>query len=371
MDGADAGRAGELSCISIDLLHIRRACPGGFFLLELGAGHGLSLPLSDRRKIKRKGDVMSGQAQRVSIIPSADPGGDPAVAFLSVSKSFGRGRGAIQALDGLSLSIPRGVVYGLLGPNGAGKSTLLRILAGLLRPDRGEIRVFGEPAGPAQRRRLGMLIESPSFYPFLTAREHLQMLARSTGTLALVEPVLRRIGLEKAADKAVSGFSLGMKQRLGIGCTLIGQPDALVLDEPTNGLDPDGILEMRALIDDLAHRDGLTVLLSSHLLDEVERVCDRVAILQRGTLVAEGAVADLLDRDGRFWLKVDAPDAVLVRLGDVAEEADGGVYVRIERAEVPELILSLANAGVRIHEAKWIKPDLETVFLSETREVRS
>jgi ABC-2 type transport system ATP-binding protein len=371
MGGADAGRAGELSCISIDLLHIRRACPGGFFLLELGAGHGLSLPLSDRRRIKRKGDVMSGQAQRVSIIPSADPGGDPAIDFLSVSKSFGRGRGAIQALDGLSLSIPRGVVYGLLGPNGAGKSTLLRILAGLLRPDRGEIRVFGEPAGPAQRRRLGMLIEAPSFYPFLTAREHLQMLALSTGTRALVEPVLRRIGLEKAADKAVSGFSLGMKQRLGIGCALIGQPDALVLDEPTNGLDPDGILEMRALIDDLAHRDGLTVLLSSHLLDEVERVCDRVAILQRGTLVAEGAVADLLDRDGRFWLKVDAPDAVLARLGDVAEEADGGVYVRIERAEVPELIMSLANAGVRIHEAKWIKPDLETVFLSETREVRS
>lgn len=314
---------------------------------------------------------MSSQAQRSSTIPSADPGNDPAIAFLSVSKSFGRGSGVVQALDGLSLSISPGVVYGLLGPNGAGKSTLLRILAGLLRPDRGEIRIFGEPAGPAQRRRLGMLIESPSLYPFLTAREHLHMLARSTGTLALVEPVLRRIGLEKAADKAVSGFSLGMKQRLGIGCALIGQPDALVLDEPTNGLDPDGILEMRALIDDLAHRDGLTVLLSSHLLDEVERVCDRVAILQRGTLVAEGAVADLLDRDGRFWLKVDAPDAVLARLGDVGEEADGGVYVRIERAEVPELILSLANAGVRIHEAKWIKPDLETVFLSETREVRS
>lgn len=314
---------------------------------------------------------MSSQAQRSSTIPSADPGNDPAIAFLSVSKSFGRGSGVVQALDDLSLSISRGVVYGLLGPNGAGKSTLLRILAGLLRPDRGEIRIYGEPAGPAQRRRLGMLIESPSFYPFLTAREHLQMLARAMGTATLVEPILRRIGLGKAADKAVSGFSLGMKQRLGIGCALIGQPDALVLDEPTDGLDPDGILEMRALIDDLAHRDGLTVLLSSHLLDEVERVCDRVAILQRGTLVAEGAVADLLDRDGRFWLKVDAPDAVLARLGDVGEEADGGVYVRIERAEVPELILSLANSGVRIHEAKWIKPDLETVFLSETREVRS
>ncbi|MFN3364216.1 MAG: ATP-binding cassette domain-containing protein [Allorhizobium sp.] len=124
---------------------------------------------------------MSSQAQRSSTIPSADPGNDPAIAFLSVSKSFGRGSGVVQALDDLSLSISRGVVYGLLGPNGAGKSTLLRILAGLLRPDRGEIRIYGEPAGPAQRRRLGMLIESPSFYPFLTAREHLQNVGAGHG----------------------------------------------------------------------------------------------------------------------------------------------------------------------------------------------
>lgn len=313
---------------------------------------------------------MSLQAQSVVRHYADDPGSEPAIAFLSVSKAFGRGGGVVQALDGLSLSIPRGVVYGLLGPNGAGKSTLLRILAGLLRPDRGEVQIFGETAGPRQRARLGMLIESPSFYLFLSAREHLQMLARARGTLSLVEPVLQRIGLQAAADKAVSGYSLGMKQRLGIGCALIGQPEAIVLDEPTNGLDPDGILEMRALIHDLAHRDGLTVLLSSHLLDEVERVCDRVAILQRGVLIAEGAVADLLDRDGRFWLKVEAPEVLLARLGDKAEVGDDGVYVRIERAEVPDLIQSLAQAGVRIHEAKWIKPDLETVFLSETREAR-
>jgi ABC-2 type transport system ATP-binding protein len=306
--------------------------------------------------------------QQASERPSADHGQIAAIELSSVSKSFGRGAAAVQALNGLSLRIPRGVVYGLLGPNGAGKSTVLRILAGLLRPDGGDIRIFGDVASPNQRSRLGMLIESPSFYPFLTAREHLIMLARASGTLSLVEPILRRIGLEKAADKPVSGFSLGMKQRLGIGCALIGQPEAIVLDEPTNGLDPDGILEIRALIDELAHRDGLTVLLSSHLLDEVERVCDRVAILQRGVLVAEGAVADLLDRGGRFWLKVEAPGALLARLGRDAEAGDGGVYVRIEQAEVPDLILSLSTAGVRIFEAKWIKPDLETVFLSETRE---
>lgn len=314
--------------------------------------------------------MSSAPAQSVISPPPEDPAGAAAIAFLSVSKNFGRGGSAVCALDGLSLSIPRGVVYGLLGPNGAGKSTLLRILAGLLRADSGEVHIFGEAATPAHRRRLGMLIETPSFYPFLTAREHLRMLAKAPGTMALVEPVLRRIGLEKAGDKTVSGYSLGMKQRLGIGCALIGQPDAIVLDEPTNGLDPDGILEMRALIHELAHQDGLTVLLSSHLLDEVERVCDRVAILQRGVLIAEGAVAELLDRDGRFWLLVDTPDAVLARLGAQAEVGDGGIYIKIERANVPELIQSLANSGVRIHEAKWIKPDLETVFLSETREVR-
>ncbi|RKE83893.1 ABC transporter ATP-binding protein [Rhizobium sp. AG855] len=293
---------------------------------------------------------------------------EPAISFISVDKRFGRGRSSVLALDGLSLSVPKGSVYGLLGPNGAGKSTLLRILAGLLTADRGDVLIFGAPAAPANRRRLGMLIEAPSFYPFLTAREHLQMLARFTGTGALVEPVLRRIGLEKAADKAVSGFSLGMKQRLGIGCALIGQPEAIILDEPTNGLDPDGILEMRALIDELAHRDGLTVLLSSHLLDEVQRVCDRVAILQHGRLVAEGAVADLLDREGRFFLLVDTPDTLLEKLGSRAEAGDGGVYVKIDREQVPDLIASLAGAGMRIHEAKWVKPDLETVFLSQTRE---
>lgn len=300
-----------------------------------------------------------------SAVPSA---GEPAIAFLSVDKRFGRGGASVQALDGLSLSVPRGAVYGLLGPNGAGKSTLLRILAGLLTADGGDVMIFGEAAAPSNRRRLGMLIEAPSFYPFLSARDHLLMLARFTDTASLVDPILRRIGLEKAADKPVSGFSLGMKQRLGIGCALIGQPEAIILDEPTNGLDPDGILEMRALIDELAHRDGLTVLLSSHLLDEVQRVCDRVAILQHGRLVAEGGVADLLEREGRFWMSVETPELLLKQLGERAVAGDGGVYLRIEREQVPDLIASLARAGLRIHEAKWVKPDLETVFLSQTRE---
>ncbi|MCM2472891.1 ABC transporter ATP-binding protein [Rhizobium sp. CG5] len=297
------------------------------------------------------------------------PDMDNAISVRQVYKRFGFGPGAVVALDGLSLEIPRGKIHGLLGPNGAGKSTLLRIIAGLVRADRGSIDLFGAPASPASRRKFGMLIESPSFYPFMTAREHLAMLASFADQPAEVDAVLRRVGILNAADKRVSGFSLGMKQRLGIGCALISRPDGMILDEPTNGLDPDGILEMRALIQELAHQDGITVLLSSHLLDEVERMCERITIIKRGKLVAEGNVADLLDRQGRFFLEVDRPEALIARLGETASAGDGGVYVRTARDEVPALISTLAASGLLIYEAKWIRPDLEQVFLSETRNV--
>ena len=285
----------------------------------------------------------------------------------NIEKTFGSGSRTSKALDRLSLSVPQGSVYGLLGANGAGKSTLLRIIAGLIRPDRGAVHILGEAASVESRRRLGMLIESPTFYPYLTAREHLEMFAGLTDTEALIEPLLHRVGIAYAADKRVSGFSLGMKQRLGIGCALVGAPEAIVLAAPTNGLDPDGIHEIRSLVVDLAKRDGITVLLSSHLLDEVERVCDRVAILRSGRLAAEGNVADLLDGDGRFWLSVDRQRAVLELLGAQAETGDDGIFVRIRRDEAPELIRALTQSNIRIYEAKWVKPDLETVFLAETR----
>jgi len=290
-----------------------------------------------------------------------------AISARGVYKRFGFGPSAVTALDGLSLEIPRGRIHGLLGPNGAGKSTFLRIIAGLVRADRGSIDLFGAPAGPASRRKFGMLIEAPGFYPFMTAREHLVMLASFADQPAEVDAVLRRVGILGAADKRVGGYSLGMKQRLAIGCALISRPDGMILDEPTNGLDPDGILEMRALIQELAHRDGITVLLSSHLLDEVERVCERITIIKRGRLVAEGDVADLLDRNGRFFLEVDRPEALIARLGEAATAGDGGVYVRTSREDVPALIGSLTVSGVLIYQTKWIRPDLEQVFLSETR----
>lgn len=290
-----------------------------------------------------------------------------AITVLGVEKRFGRGAGAVTALDGLSLSVPQGCVYGLLGPNGAGKSTLLRIAAGLLRADRGEIRLFGGPAGPQNRRRFGMLIEQPSHYPFLTAREHLRMFAATAENPLEPEALLARLGLAHAAGKKAGSFSLGMKQRLGLACALVCRPQALILDEPTNGLDPDGMQEIRGLIRELSERDGMTVLVSSHLLDEVERMCDRVAILRRGRLAAEGAVADLLDRKGRFWLDAEPQAAALQKLGARAEPGDGGLYVRVEREDVPELIRTLVGEGVAIREAKWVRPDLESVFLDHVR----
>ncbi len=180
-------------------------------------------------------------------------------------------------------------------------------------------------------------------------------------------PLLQRVGLTEAADRRIGGFSLGMKQRLGIAAALLGSPEIVILDEPTNGLDPEGMLEMRGLLRDLAERDGITVLLSSHLLDEVERVCDHVAILRRGRLAAQGKVSDLLHSD-RLWLDAAPIDRVLARLGTRGTPEGGGVVAQIDREAAPTLIAALVADGVAIHEARWLRADLEEIFFAETRE---
>jgi ABC-2 type transport system ATP-binding protein len=290
-----------------------------------------------------------------------------AIELEGISKRF-RGRGGeVQALDALSLEVPRGGVFGLLGPNGAGKSTLLRIITGLVHQDQGRVRLLGEAAGPAARRRLGALIDAPIFYPFLTARELLTVLAHTSHVANAPLPLLQRVGLTEAADRRIGGFSLGMKQRLGIAAALLGSPEIVILDEPTNGLDPEGMLEMRGLLRDLAERDGITVLLSSHLLDEVERVCDHVAILRRGRLAAQGKVSDLLHSD-RLWLDAAPIDRVLARLGTRGTPEGGGVVAQIDREAAPTLIAALVADGVAIHEARWLRADLEEIFFAETRE---
>ncbi len=287
--------------------------------------------------------------------------------------------GSVRALDGLSLSIPRGGVYGVLGPNGAGKSTLFRILLGLIRPTAGEAVVMGGAVGDvAASRRMGSMIETPRFPPFMTARQVLEWLSAAHGLrpdAARVSGWLERVGLAEAADRKVRGFSVGMLQRLGVAAALITDPELVILDEPTSGMDPPGIQEMRALIRALAERDGITVVLASHQLLEVQRVCDRVAILNRGRLVREGAVSELTASGERLRLSV-TPIAkaleVLTALPGASGSLEGdAVMATLPRTDAPALLRALIEAEVDIDEARWVGADLEAVFMTETGSVQT
>ncbi|MDB5456493.1 MAG: transporter related [Caulobacter sp.] len=274
--------------------------------------------------------------------------------------------GAVRALDDFSLAIPTGGVFGVLGPNGAGKSTLFRIALGLVAPTRGQIRLLGAPAGQLSAlRRTGSVIETPRYPPYLTARDTLRMLALESGAGTVdIDGWLERVGLAAAADRKTGGFSVGMKQRLGLAAALITRPELVILDEPTSGMDPAGIQEIRALIRELADRDGATVILASHQLDEVRRVCDRVVILAKGKIAAEGAVDSLTASQARLRLVATPTARVLEILGPKGvADSDGAVLADIPRAETPALIRALVEAGVEITEARWRDADLEGVYL--------
>lgn len=282
-----------------------------------------------------------------------------------LTKSYGK----VRALDGLSLSIPGGGVYGVLGPNGAGKSTLFRILLGLIRPTSGEVRVLGQATGaPVVTRRMGSMIETPRYPPYLTARQslHWLALAHGIGADADIDRWLDRVGLSEAADRKVRGFSVGMMQRLGVAAALMTRPDLVILDEPTSGMDPPGIQEMRALIRSLADDDGVTVVLASHQLLEVQRVCDRVAILNRGKLAAEGTVSDLTGTGERLRLSATPLAKVMAVLGERGRLDGEAVMAAVPRAEAPALLRALIEQGVDIDEARWVGADLESVFMAET-----
>jgi ABC-2 type transport system ATP-binding protein len=274
--------------------------------------------------------------------------------------------GAVRALDGLSLSIPAGGVFGVLGPNGAGKSTLFRIALGLVRPTSGTARLFGASAGQAASlRRVGAMIETPRYPPYLTARDTLKMLALESGSQdADTDYWLERVGLGGAADRKAGTFSVGMKQRLGLAAAFFTRPELVILDEPTSGMDPAGIQEIRALIRDLAESQGVTIILASHQLDEVRRVCDRVAIFSKGKLAAEGDVEALTGGKPRLRLTVSPIDKALAVLGDKGEpDGQNAVLADVLRAETPALIRALVEAGVEITEARWREGDLESAYL--------
>lgn len=275
--------------------------------------------------------------------------------------------GAVRALDDFSIAIPAGGVFGVLGPNGAGKSTLFRIALGLVRPTEGSARLFGAAPGDITAlRKVGAMIETPRYPAYLTGRDTLKMLALESGAKAAdIDGWLERVGIAHAADRSTAGYSVGMKQRLGLAAAFFTKPELVILDEPTSGMDPAGIQEIRALIVDLAKREGVTVILASHQLDEVRRVCERVAILSKGKVVAEGGVAELTAGEARLRIAFASPAALaLALLGDkgAADGADA-VLADIRREEAPALIRALVEAGAEITEARWREADLESVYL--------
>ena len=287
-----------------------------------------------------------------------------------LTKTFGP-RTAVDAVD---LSVRRGEVYGFLGPNGAGKTTTLRMLLGLVRPTSGRATVHGLPPGdPTAVARTGSLVEGPGFYPYLSGRENLRVLARYRGLGDReVDRVLERVDLTERGGDRFKAYSLGMKQRLGVAAALLGEPDLLVLDEPTNGLDPAGMADMRALLVDVA-AGGQTVLLSSHLLAEVQEICDRVGIIAAGRLLVESTVADLRGATGIRLVAEPIDRALAVAMsvaGDDAVEVDGPVLrVSGSAAQAPELARALVGAGIDITELTPVERSLEDVFFDLTSTV--
>ncbi len=273
-----------------------------------------------------------------------------------------------MALNRLSLAIPAGGVFGVLGANGAGKTTFFRACLDLVRPTGGSLTVLGSRAGDASRlRRIGAMIEVPRYHPFLTAQETLAMLALVSGQRApKIDYWLERVGLAEAARRKVHHFSVGMKQRLGLAAALIAEPELVILDEPTSGMDPAGIQEIRALLRELADKDGVTVVLSSHLLDEVQRVCDRVAIFSHGKVVAQERVDRLVAGGEKLRLLATSQAALLERLGAKAVADGDGALVNLARAQTPALLRALMQDGIELVEARWVGGGLEQFYLEQT-----
>jgi ABC-2 type transport system ATP-binding protein len=278
---------------------------------------------------------------------------------------------SIVAVDDLELRVRRGEVYGFLGPNGAGKTTTLRMLLGLVRPTSGQAAVLGAPPGlPDGLARIGSLVEAPAFYPYLSGRDNLRVLAGYAGLGEdRVVAVLDEVRLSDRADDRSSTYSLGMKQRLGVAAALLKDPELLILDEPTNGLDPAGMAEMREFIRSLGE-GGRTVVLSSHLMGEIEQVCDRVGVIRDGSLVAEGTVQELR---GRAGLRVRAePQAEAARLigalpdVDAVTSIDGLLDVTVDTTRAPAINRALVDAGIAVSELYAQKASLEDVFFELT-----
>jgi ABC-2 type transport system ATP-binding protein len=301
----------------------------------------------------------------------------PAAAYAVDVQGLTKHFGQVCALAEVDLRVPVGRVHGLLGPNGAGKTTLLRVLFGLIRPDSGTLRVLGRTQDKGDTTAfldgVAGFVESPRFYPYLSGRSNLELLAKLDGSAAdasadRVDEVIERVGLLGRERDKVGGYSFGMRQRLGIAAALLRDPQLLVLDEPANGLDPAGIRDMQALIRHLGD-SGLTVLLSSHNMDEVESLCESVTILRAGRVVYDGLIEGLRAQapaPAHYLRTADDRQALALartrRTLSVEEGPDGGLAVRASQEELDAYIFALFKAGIAVRELRLLRTSLESLF---------
>jgi ABC-type multidrug transport system ATPase subunit len=318
-------------------------------------------------------DLDNRLAAVIEAVPRMPEDGETAIETSGLTKRYG----TVTAVDTLDLTVERGEIFGFLGPNGAGKTTTMRMLLGLVKPSAGSARVLGmdiDAQLPEILKRTGSVIENPTFYPYLSGRDNLRAFARLGGiSESRVASVLDLVELTESADRKFSTYSLGMKQRLAVASALIGSPDLLILDEPGNGLDPAGIVEMRELIRRLKTY-GHTVLISSHVLHEIEQVCDRIAIMSRGRVVVQGKVSELL---GGAALSVqvepiDEAERVLRGVpwvGDIAR-LNGHLLVKAPFPRAADLTRALAEQGIYLSGLRPHEQSLEQYFLDVTGEAQ-
>jgi len=287
----------------------------------------------------------------------------------NLSKSYGR----IQALKNVSFSVPEGTVFGILGPNGSGKTTTLGTITDILKPTSGTYKLFGEPTSAESRRKIGTLLETPNFYHYLSGIKNLEIAAEiKQHGREDIDKVLEIVDLTKRKDSKFSTYSLGMKQRLAIASCLLGSPSVLIFDEPTNGLDPVGIAEIRELMKRL-YREGKTIIMASHLLDEVEKVCTDVAILKRGELIVSGKVSEILSKEDMVEVAADNHQKLLEILGAMDQKTrvvDEINVIKIffpsGKANLAELNSYCFNKGIVLNHLTLKKQSLESRFFELT-----
>ena len=295
-----------------------------------------------------------------------------AIRLHNLNKTFGRRKKVVHAVHDVNLTVESGQVFGFLGPNGAGKSTTIRMLMDLIRPTDGHVELYGR--SPQQDltilQRVGALVEGATFYDFLTGRKNLEVLAKTSGWQDpnRIQTLLEQVGMADRADRNVKGYSTGMKQRLGIAAAMLNDPDLLILDEPTNGLDPAGIKEIRILIRDLVENQGKTIFLSSHLLSEIEQMCDSVAIITEGRLIREGKVADLLATQSHIMIEAEPIEkAVQLLQPDWSAKRHGAtLQINAPRSETPAIVNRLTSNEIAIYQVKAERQSLEDFFISAT-----